>query len=181
MHRAPRRWVPWALMGSSQQNPSCGHGAAQMKAHHRSFPHSINRQMPCVWIKMRGRQVLGAGVSRSPAPRAPSNDSTDQIQAHQPPHNMYSPKQQRNWGKWHAHSHRTRRELNSGQSNTHKLAKVWSACGWALETINPQPGPRRLRYYPFLNRDTTSNRYVQNLKAMMFFNWSAAASRAFLL
>lgn len=79
----------------------------------RSLPHSVNRQMPCVWIKVRGRQVLGAGLwvaSRSPAsraqgcphflhqwclcaqtsPHALSNDCTDQIPAHQPPHIVYS-------------------------------------------------------------------------------------------
>lgn len=158
-----------------------------MKDYRRSLPHSINRQMPRVWIKIRGRQVLGAGLwvaSRSPAPcaqgrppflhqrclcaqtspHAPSNDCTDQIQAHQPPHILYSPQQQRNWGKRRTHSHRTRRKLNSDQSNTHKVAKVWSACGRGLETINTRPGTGGLGYYPFLNRDTKSDRNVQDWK-----------------
>lgn len=73
VRRASQRWVSWVHIGTSPQNPSCGHRAAQIKNHHRSFPHSINRQMPCVWIKVGGRQDLGAGLwvaSRNPAPRA---------------------------------------------------------------------------------------------------------------
>lgn len=195
VQRAPRWWVPQVPIGSSQQNPWSSTDKRPPQE-----PPILDKLTDALCLDQgQGRQVLGAGASRNPAPHArgcppflhqrylcaqtsphaASNDCTDQIQAHQPSYNMYSLQQQRNWGKRRAHSHRTRRELNSDQSNMHKVAQVWSARGWGLETINTQPGPGwgGLGYYPVLNRDTMSDRNVQNRKQWCsLINWSAAAS-----